>query len=187
MCVLHDEVGTAGQEGTHRINDIGRVHMKRITIIAVAAALLASTAAIAFSDDADTGADIASSETRALNEAQARKALLLANYFADYLAGGPEAGDTVEPDAAVDEITTLRTGDTVIGWGAMFKLLQLAEADNVLLSELLTDIEGDEGGWAFGRRFKELELDKKDKDTPKNLGQLKKQDREPKGNQGKKP
>jgi hypothetical protein len=161
--------------------------MKRIAIIAIAAALFASTTAIAFADDPEVEAE--TGETRELNESQLLKARLLADYFADYIVGDGAIGDTTDEGAAVDEISALRSGDTVVGWGAMFKLLQLAKANEMTLDELLMDIGPDEG-WAFGRRFKELGEDDPRKiadDTPKNLGQLKKQEREPKGNQGKKP
>ena len=161
--------------------------MKRITIIAIAAALFASTAVIALADDADV--DTETSETRELSDAQLRKIQLLA----DYVVG--DGADPADTEAAAEELTSLRTGDTVIGWGAMFKLLQLAKATDTSLADLLADIDGDEDGWAFGRRFKELDLNpgKPFDDAPKNLGQLKKQDRESNGNghgngnQGKKP
>jgi len=153
--------------------------MKRITIIAIAAALFASTAVIALADDTDF--DTETSETRELSEAQLLKAKLLADYSVD--------GDADQE--AVDEIVDLRTGDTVIGWGAMFKLLQLEKATEMSLSELLATIDGDGDGdgWAFGRRFRELGLNpgKPLEDAPKNLGHLKKQNRGPKGSQGKKP
>ncbi len=155
--------------------------MKRLALVAVAAALFASTAAIAVADDTDV--DTETSETRELSEAQLLKAKLLADYSID--------GDADQE--AVDEIVDLRTGDTVIGWGAMFKLLQLAKATEMSLSELLATIDGDgdgdDDGWAFGRRFRELGLNpgKPLEDAPKNLGQLKKQNRGPKGSQGKKP
>ncbi len=154
--------------------------MKRLAIIGAAVMLFASTAAIASADDADTDTEV--TETRELNDAQMRKA----EHLADYVVGeNPEDGET---EAAVDEIVELRTGSPSVGWGAMFKLLQLAEAKDMTLSELLAEAE-DWDGWAFGRRFKALE----DKDrerlegTAKNFGQLKKQAREPKTNRGKKP
>jgi hypothetical protein len=158
-----------------------------MAIIAIAAALFASTTAIAFADDPEVEAE--TGETRELNESQLLKARLLADYFADYIVGDGAIGDTTDEGAAVEEISELRSGDTVVGWGAMFKLLQLAKAKDVTLSQLLTEIAGDDRGWAFGHRFKELGEDDPRKiadDTPKNLGQLKKQEREPKGNQGKK-
>jgi len=164
--------------------------MKRLALVAIAVTLFASTAAIAVADDTEVEGD--TGETRELNEVQLRKAELLADDFGDYVVGEGEVGDTVGEDAAVAELTELRTGDKVIGWGAMFKLLQLAKAEGSSLAALLADIDTDEDGWAFGRRFKELGDDdprKLSDDTPKNLGQLKKQERESngKGNQGKKP
>ncbi|MFV1972033.1 MAG: hypothetical protein ACC683_13670, partial [Acidimicrobiia bacterium] len=139
--------------------------------IAIAAALFASSAVIALADDTDF--DTETSETRELSEAQLLKAKLLADYSVD--------GDADQE--AVDEIVDLRTGDTVIGWGAMFKLLQLEKATDMTLAQLV-EVKQTSG---FGWMFREYEVDKKDGNTPKNLGQLKKQNRGPKGSQGKKP
>jgi len=153
--------------------------MKRLAIIGVAVLLFATTATIASADDADTDAE--ASETSELSDAQQRKAQLLA----DYVVG--EDAEDGEAEAAVDEIVALRTGNPAVGWGAMFKLLQLAKATDTTLDLLLA---GDlEDGWAFGRRFKALDDDQKRRldGSPTNLGQLKKQAKEPKSNQGKKP
>lgn len=169
--------------------------MKRIALVAVAAALFASTAAIAFADDAETETDMdETSETRELNETQMWKANMIADYMDDLLAerleGEPPESVPLEPapPSSLDQVIELRTGDTVVGWGAMFKLIQLAELGDQSLAELLAEIDGDDDGWAFGKRFKELE-DKGaelDADAPKNLGQLKKQDKAKKTNNGKK-
>ncbi len=147
--------------------------MKRIAVIAVAAALFATTGAVAIAADPDPDP----SETRVLTESQLWRTTLLAGYFAGRF------------EVSTDQITKLRTGDTVIGtpigWGAMFKLLQLAEGGN--LSALLVEIADDERGWAFGYRFKNLNENHpywSDEGAPRNLGQLKKQNREPRGNQG---
>jgi len=153
--------------------------MKRLAILGVAVLLFASTTTIAVADDADPGSE--STETTELSDAQKRKAQLLA----DYVVG--EDAEKDEAEAAVDEIVALRTGSPAIGWGAMFKLLQLAKATDTTLDLLLA---GDlEDGWAFGRHFKALDDDQKRRldGTPTNLGQLKKQAKEPKSNQGKKP
>jgi hypothetical protein len=160
--------------------------MKRIALVAVAAALFASTAAIAFADDTETETDIdETSETRELNETQQWKAKMIAGYMDDVLA------EWLEPEplpSSLDQVTELRTGDTVVGWGAMFKLIQLAELGGQSLTDLLAEIDADDEGWAFGRRFKELKDDgaESDDDAPKNLGQLKKQDKAKKTNNGKK-
>ena len=164
--------------------------MKRIALVAVAAALFASTAAIAFADDAETETDMdETSETRELNETQMWKANMIADYM-DELLAERLATVLLEPDplapTSLDLVIELRTGDTVVGWGAMFKLIQLAELGDQTLAELLADIDGD--GWALGRRFKEFKDDgvELDDDAPKNLGQLKKQDKAKKTNNGKK-
>lgn len=175
--------------------------MKRIAIIAIAMALFISTASIAFAGDNDSHPDTEPStdtdEARELSAAQARNALLLANYMiTDYPLdeGTPTVLNEGAAALAGKELAALRTGDTVIGWGAMFKLLQLAKATNMTLSKLLDTFETDEG-WGFGRLFKDLVDDQPAllEEGPKNLGQLKKQareagnEKESKGNNGKKP
>jgi len=146
--------------------------MRRIAIIAIAAALFASTAA-ALADDTD--ADPEASETSVFSEAQLWKAKLLAGYDLD-------------DGAELAEIEGLRTGEPAVGWGAIFKLLQLEAAGVITLDNLVTAFADGEG-WAFGRRFKELGDSALSslEGTPKNFGQFKKQLREPKENQGKKP
>ena len=149
------------------------MNLKRMAVVAVAASLFASAAAIALAEE--HGAGTSTDETRAPSDAQVRKAQLLADYM---------IGDATTP---LDEIIALRTGDTIVGWGAMFKLVQLAKApDTPLLADLLAEF--DEDGWAFGRRFKALSdppwelLD----DAPRNLGQLMKQQRASTENRSKK-
>lgn len=157
--------------------------MKRIAVIAVAAALFATTGAVAIA--AETETDAGTSHTRVLTEAQLWQRDLLAGLF---------VGRFVHDVPAAAAITDLRTGDTTgtpIGWGAIFKLLQLAEAAEGNLSGLLEDVAGDQRGWAFGKRFKDLGWDPSissgDDDPPKNFGQLMKQDRGQRGNQGQNP
>jgi hypothetical protein len=169
--------------------------MKRIALVAVAAALFASTAAIAFADDTENENDIdETSETRELNETQMWKAEMIADYMDEVLAEwlDPEPLEPAPleppPPTSLEQVIELRTGDTVVGWGAMFKLIQLADLGEQTLAELLADIDGDDEGWAFGKRFKELKDNgaESDEDAPKNLGQLKKQDKANKTNNGKK-
>jgi hypothetical protein len=158
--------------------------MRRIAPIALAAALFTSTAAVAFADDAETETEPEeSSETRELNDTQLWKAMMIADYMDEVLVDWLEP----EPPSSLDQVTELRTGDTVVGWGAMFKLIQLAELGEQSLADLLAEIDSDDDGWAFGRRFKELKDNgaEFDDDAPKNLGQLKKQDKAPKTNNGK--
>jgi len=119
------------------------------------------------------------------------KAKMIADYMDDLLAQRLEGEplEPLEPEAptSLDQVIELPTGDTVVGWGAMFKLIQLAELGDQSLSELLAEIDGDDG-WAFGKRFKELKDEgyELDDDAPKNLGQLKKQEKAKKTNNGKK-
>jgi hypothetical protein len=179
--------------------------MKRIAIIAAAMAMFASTAAIALADEATESPDTdeETTEERVLSETHMWKV----NILADYWLGGEEgepSGDE-EPESAAgdeagteptieDEIEALRTGDIVVGWGAMFKLMQLAKAYDKSLTEVAAMFRGEDeesGGWAFGRRFKELDRDKAElaspEGSPKNLGQLQKQARKADGTRGKKP
>jgi hypothetical protein len=171
--------------------------MKRMTILVAVAALFASTATIALAGDADEGVESEpeSSEARELNVAQMQKVNLLADYW---LRGekttdeSPEADEAVSEPSIEDEIEALRTGELVVGWGAMFKLMQLARAYHMSLTEVVSMIKEEEsGGWAFGRRFKALTDDEAKvahpDDAPKNLGQLKKQDREENGTRHKGP
>jgi hypothetical protein len=180
--------------------------MKRIAVIAAAIAMFASTAAIALADEAaeSPGDEPESSEERVLNEAQMRKV----NVLADYWLSGEEApddptegeetefgaGDETSAEPTIeDEIEALRTGEIVVGWGAMFKLMQLAKLYEPAMSftEVAEIIRQADEGWAFGRRFKELESGREelesDDGSPKNFGQLKKQYREENGNRHKKP
>lgn len=156
--------------------------MKRFAVIAAAVALFATSATLALADDSDVDADASemeAMEARELNDAQMLKAWLLAEFLVgDDAEEGDEPGaegDELDPtEAALEAIIELRTGETVAGWGAIFKLVQLANATDTTLEDLLADVEADGGGWAFGKRFKELEDGAIDGDAPKNLGQLKK-------------
>jgi hypothetical protein len=180
--------------------------MKRIAVIAAAIAMFASTAAIALADEAaeSPGDEPESSGERVLNETQMWKVNVLADYWLSGHEDGddPEEGDPAETsdgESAVeevsieDEIEALRTGEIVVGWGAMFKLMQLARLyyPDKSLTEVVLMIKGEDEGWAFGRRFKELGGDSQelegDHDSAKNFGQLKKQYSEADGIRGKKP
>jgi hypothetical protein len=170
--------------------------MKRMTILVAVAALFVSTATIALAGDAEDGAESVpeASEVRELNETQMWKVILLADYW---LSGSEAEEDSTEGTAAEpgptieDEIVALRTGEIVVGWGAMFKLMQLAKAHDSTLSALVEQIKDSDEGWAFGRRFKkpddgESELARSE-GSAKNFGQLKKLDRVKNGTHTKKP
>jgi hypothetical protein len=171
--------------------------MKRMTILVAVAALFVSTATIALAGDAEDGAESVpeASEVRELNETQMWKVILLADYW---LSGSEAEEDSTEGTAAEpgptieDEIVALRTGEIVVGWGAMFKLMQLAKAHPATtLSALVEQIKDADEGWAFGRRFKELDDGQSELARPegsaKNFGQLKKLDRVENGTHTKKP
>ena len=145
--------------------------MRRLFIIGASAVLLGSMVPIALADDTPTTDEEVPAE-RVLSEAQMRKAQLIADYFAP--DEGSEGDVTAEEDTVtVERIIELRTGVPAVGWGALYKLL-LLEAAGI-------DVDRDEGGWGFGIHFKELRDngDWPSEDTPKNLGQLMKQQRLP--------
>ncbi|MCL1601088.1 MAG: hypothetical protein M3112_06085 [Actinomycetia bacterium] len=162
--------------------------MKRLTILIATVALFASMATIAFADDhVETDAEAEVSEPEDFNEAEVQKLDALAGFLrADFYVGEKLMEDNQE--AAVDQIIGLRTGEYATGWGAIFKLLQLAKASERSLDELMKEIAEDGGGWAFGRRFKDIpDPAEPADDAPRNFGQLKKQEREENGSHGKKP
>jgi len=179
--------------------------MKRIAVVAAAVAMFASTAAIALADEAteSPGDEPESNEERVLNETQMWKVNVLANYWLSGEEAVDVASDVEEAESAVSieeeikaEIEALRTGEIVVGWGAMFKLMQLARLHDpeMSLTEVAEMIRDADEGWAFGRRFKELAEEGEDEaelvrpeDSAKNFGQLQKQYREANGTRGKKP
>jgi hypothetical protein len=179
--------------------------MKRIAVIAAAIAMFASTAAIALADEAaeSPGDEPESSEERVLNETQMWKVNILADYWlsgeeaVDVASDGEEAESALSIEEKIRaEIEALRTGEIVVGWGAMFKLMQLAKLYEPAMSftEVAEMIRDSDEGWAFGRRFKKLAEEREDEaelesddDSPKNFGQLKKQYREENGTRDKKP
>ncbi|MFO7700033.1 MAG: hypothetical protein R6W79_05460 [Acidimicrobiia bacterium] len=147
--------------------------MRRILIVALAATLLGSTVGTALADDEVTEGD--GTESAVLSEAQMWKARMIADYFI------PEPADDGAAEALTDEIVEARTGEPGVGWGALYKVMQLWVATGGE-DESLTDFIGmleDDGGWAFGKRFKALDDDQRTKleeaDLPKNLGQAQKQ------------
>ncbi len=186
--------------------------MKRVPIFTTVLLLILSLTAIAFAGDEtdDTGDDSASTEVE-LATAQLRKAQVIADYFSPfYVATGevsdeiPEGTDpcteTEDVDTCEAELLATATGDLTetivmlraaepsIGWGAMYKLMQIASAKGMTIDELLAEIGTDEDGdydFGFGQLRKELSSDEIDilSETPKNLGQLKKLARETDGEQ----
>ena len=147
--------------------------MRRLFIVALATTLLGSTIGTAFADDEVTEGD--GTESAVLSEAQMWKARMIADYFI------PEPVAEGAAEALTDEIVEARTGEPAVGWGALYKVMQLWVATGTE-DETLTDFIGmleDDGGWAFGKRFKALDDDQRTKleeaDLPKNLGQAQKQ------------
>jgi hypothetical protein len=180
--------------------------MKRWVMLAMVVVLLGAMSAGALADDTDVAPDDAGSETtKTLSDAQLFKARMIADYFAPSDAAGDDTGEgeaeeptetscdpveSVEPVAedAVDEpptagdlcvqIVALRTGEDTVGWGAIYKLMLLSQAWEIPLDEVVTTLRenSDDGGWGFGKSFKELRDDDYDwGDTHKNLGQLNKE------------
>jgi hypothetical protein len=151
--------------------------MKRWIVLVVAAAMVLSMGAIAFADD--HGADVV--DLGELNDKQQLRAQNLASYFAPRLAEeDAEPGEVVaSTQELLDQVVEYRTGDARIGWGAMYKLMLLAEYHGKEFESVVADLQAD-GGWGFGKAFKEVRNDDEwaaTSDTPKNFGQFKKQQR----------
>ncbi len=149
--------------------------MRRLFIVALATTLLGSTMGIAFADD--EVADGEDAESAVISEAQLWKARMIADYFIPEDAEDPE-GDT---ETLTDEVVEARTGDPAVGWGALYKVMQLWVAtgeEDQSLTDFIAMLEED-GGWAFGKRFKALDDEQRTKleeaDLPRNLGQAHKQ------------
>ncbi|HSJ70138.1 MAG TPA: hypothetical protein VLA29_00640 [Acidimicrobiia bacterium] len=153
--------------------------MRRLFIVALAATLVGSAVGTALAEDEGTEGD--GTESTVLSEAQMWKARMIADYFipepTDEDASEAETGD----DPLVDEIVEARTGEPAIGWGALYKVMQLWVAtggEDQTLTDFIGMLEED-GGWAFGQRFKALDDDQRTKleeaDLPRNLGQAQKQ------------
>jgi hypothetical protein len=151
--------------------------MKRWIVLMVAAAMVLSAGAIALADD--HGADVG--DLGELNDKQQLRAENLASYFAPRLAEADAEPDEVEASTQelLDQVVEYRTGDDRIGWGAMYKLMLLAEYRGEDLASVVADLQAD-GGWGFGKAFKEVRNNDEwaaTSDTPKNFGQFKKQQR----------
>ncbi len=153
--------------------------MRRLFIVALAATLLGSAMGTAFADDEVTEGD--DTESAVVSEAQMWKARMIADYFIPEEADEDTAETPTGDDPLVGEIIVARTGEPAVGWGALYKVMQLWVATGGE-DETLTDFIGmleEDGGWAFGKRFKELSDDQRTKldeaDLPRNLGQAQKQ------------
>lgn len=178
--------------------------MRRWLALALTAMMVTAMTTVAMADDEVPEFDDTVEDQGELADKQLQRARSLATYFSAILpaAAIPEdAPDdaTQEPSAAclvenaeeagtVDDAASalcevlvgLRTGDERVGWGAMYKLLLLSQAKDISLTELLAEYSDTDEGWGFGKAFKELrDGDNPDwrGDTPKNLGQFKKQER----------
>ena len=162
--------------------------MRRWPVLAVSMLLVGSMSAMASADDTTDGDDHAAEFTEELNDKQMQRAHLLSAYFAPRLSGygeGPadeESEETVGEDAAVEalyeEYIDFRSGDDVVGWGALYKLTMLAEYRDRPLADVVAEFEAD--GWAFGQALKEMREDdewQSESNTPRNLGQFKKEHR----------
>jgi hypothetical protein len=149
--------------------------MRRLFIVALATTLLGSTMGIAFADDEVTDGE--DTESAVISETQLWKARMIADYFIPEDAEDPD-GDA---EALTDEVVEARTGEPAIGWGALYKVMQLWVAtgdEDESLTDFIAMLE-DDGGWAFGKRFKALDDEQRTKleeaDLPRNLGQAHKQ------------
>jgi hypothetical protein len=151
--------------------------MRRMIVVALAAVLVGSIAGSAIADDDGPEAEDTTSHATT-SEVQQWKARMIADYFVPGVeAPDDEEAREAEVDLLAEEVLAVRVGEPV-GWGALYKLMQLSTANGMSLSEYLATIDGD-GGWAFGKRFKGLDDDQRqvleDADVPRNLGQANKQ------------
>ncbi len=81
--------------------------------------------------------------------------------------------DVFGEDVSQEDVLALH--ESGVGFGAIFKLYLLAEAGETTVEALVSDAEGD-GGFAFGKRFKELTdgvsaVSAGEDGMPRNLGQ----------------
>ncbi|MCL1594475.1 MAG: hypothetical protein M3132_09000 [Actinomycetia bacterium] len=179
--------------------------MKRLTLFTATLMLISSIAAIA---SAETSIESSDDDAQRIDmefpESQFSKALLIANFFAEHYIdpGGTDerAPDTIDPcvgsedetvckedllesarDDLTDTIVMLRVGQPSIGWGALYKLMQIAAARGISIDDLLNDLDTD-GNDEFGFGELRKSLDESQlailENTPRNLGQLKKLARE---------
>ena len=162
--------------------------MRRWIVLTLSLLLVGSMGAVAFADDEAPEGDESVESSGELADKQMQRAQSLADFFAPRLSGDAETVESGEPEEAADEdpavdaltgeIVDLRIGDEVVGWGALYKLLLLAEYREQTLTDTVADFEGD--GWAFGQVLKEMREDddwQSENDTPRNLGQFKKEQR----------
>jgi opacity protein-like surface antigen len=155
--------------------------MKRMLVVALAAILVATVAGAALADDESPESEDTDT-TAVLSDAQMWKARMIADYFVDEPSEEVDEEATAAAiDGLTDEIVGARTGQPSVGWGALYKVMQLWVAtgdEDQTLTDFVTAMQ-DEGGWAFGKRFKALDEEQRtkldDADLPKNLGQANKQ------------
>ena len=174
--------------------------MRRWLVLTVSLLLVGSMSAVAFADDEAPDSDESVESSGELADKQMQRAQSLAEFFAPRLSGDGEVVEGGEPEEAADEdpavdaltevIVDFRTGEEIVGWGALYKLLLLAEYRDQTLTDTVAEFEGD--GWAFGQYLKEMREDdewQSETDTPRNLGQFKKEQRteEPKPRPNNKP
>lgn len=151
--------------------------MKRWIVALLAAVLAMSMGAVALADD---DVETAAEDTAELNEVLLWRSENLAAYFAPRFAAEDAEPEDVETETEelAEQIIEYRTGDDRIGWGAMYKLMLLAEYHGEDLTEVADGLR-EEGGWGFGKAMKDLREDSDyESDTPKNFGQWKKQQRQ---------
>ena len=162
--------------------------MRRWLVLVLSMLLVGSVSAAAFADETTDGDDHAVEFTDELNDKQMQRAHMLATYFAPRLSGGDEGPADGEPEGTVgeaaavealyEEFIDLRSGDDVVGWGALYKLTMLAEYRDQPLADVIAEFEAD--GGAFGQALKKMREDDEwqfENDTPRNLGQFKKEQR----------
>ena len=92
----------------------------------------------------------------------------------DASAGNQKIAEAIaeEFDTTPDEVLALHDGG--IGFGAIFKLYLIARANGMTVGDLLSQVDEDGGGIAFGKLKKTLTEEEMAifEDGPKNLGEL---------------
>lgn len=159
--------------------------MRRLILLVALITALGALAPAALADDAAFESDENDRTEKVLSATQQWKAAMIADYFSEFFADDEsgESGDDTElptlvdePEASqsaldttlVDDVLALRS---IVGWGAVFKLMVYAAATGENLEGLSAmDAISDDEGFGFGKLFKDLEFN----GEITNLGQLQK-------------
>lgn len=138
--------------------------MKRLILLVALVMAMAVLAPAAFADDDGPEADDTEMTEKDPSAAQERKAKMIADYFSTVDGGATRN--------KIDFVTDTHAGDTfgrAVGWGVMFRVMQCGGGGIAAL-----ELANSEGGWAVGQLCKDYEGAS---ETPKNFGQLQKENK----------